>query len=341
MQRARRLLALAVALSALAACSGDDGGEEASTDSSTAPTTTAPPVTLPTPEPADPVRVPVAERVESRFEIIGGPDWLAEADGSLWVKVDDGRVVRIDPATNQVVAEIQAGSDSEICQGIGAGDGEVWTCDEQDIVRIDPATNEVAARVAVDKFYDSGQIPVAFNHAWVLADDGSVLVGVRDDAVDVEIDLGVRCIGIAAGEDALWAACLEDGTAIRIDPETGEVTDRIPGLEGARFISVDAGNVWVGYSGGVAVIDAATTEVVGVTDGPLAQSGSLAASDGGVWVRRPGSLRRVDEDLEVVEEVVIPEESGGSVIVAFGSIWTSAYDDAVVYRLDCGSTPCS
>ncbi len=42
-----------------------------------------------------------------------------------------------------------------------------------------------------------------------------------------------------------------------------------------------------------------------------------------------------------MEEVTIPEESAGSVRVAFGSVWTSAYDDAVVYRLDCGSVPCT
>ncbi len=74
-------------------------------------------MTLPAPVPADPVVVPVSERTEARFDIIGGPDWLTEADGSLWVKVDDGRVVRIDPATNEVEAEIQAGSDTRDLPG--------------------------------------------------------------------------------------------------------------------------------------------------------------------------------------------------------------------------------
>lgn len=341
MHRALCRSVVALLLCGVAACGADDGADELSTSTSRAPTTTAPPVALPPPEPADPVLVPLDDRVEARFDVIGGPDWLAEADGSLWVKADDGRVVRLDPATNEIQAEIQAGSDTETCQGLGAGAGDVWTCDERDLVRIDPMTNGVAATVPVDKFYDSGQIPVAFDHAWVLAGDGSTLVGVRDDAVDVEHDLGVRCTGIAADEVALWAACIEDGTAIRIDPETGEVTDRIQGLEGARIVSVGFGNVWVGYSGGVALIDGGTTEVVGVAEAPVAQSTGLFASEGGAWVRTPGSLRRIQDDLDVVEEVTVPEESSGSVLVAFDSVWTSAFDDAVVYRLGCGSGPCT
>lgn len=341
MARALRPFVVVVLVALIASCGGDDGGETSSPPPSTVPSTTAAPVTLPPPAAADPLVVPVADRTEARFDIIGGPDWLAATDDALWVKVDDGRVVRLDPTTNEVLAEIQAGSDSEICQGIGAGDGELWTCDERDLVRIDPATNEVAARVPVDKSYDSGQIPVAFDHAWVLADDGSVLVGVADDAVDVEFDLGVRCTGIAAGDEALWAACIEDGTVIRIDPATGEVTQRIQGLDEARVISAEGGNVWAGYSGGVALIDAATAAVVGVADAPTGQSGGVFASEGGVWVRTPGELRRVDEDLQVVEEVTVPEESGGSVLVAFGSVWTSAYDDAVVYRLSCGREACT
>lgn len=342
MVRAARPVLIPVLVALVASCGGDDGGETSSaTAPRTVPSTTVAPVTLPALATADPAVVPVAGRTEARFDIIGGPDWLAATDDALWVKADDGRVVRLDPTTNESVAEVQAGSDSEICQGIGAGDGELWTCDERDLVRIDPATNEVVATVPVDKFYDSGQIPVAFDHAWALADDGSVLVGVADDAVDVEFDLGVRCTGITAGDDALWAACIEDGTVIRIDPATGEVTQRIEGLDDARVISAEGGDVWVGYSGGVALIDATTAAVVGVADAPTGQSGSVFASATGVWVRTPGELRRVEEDLEVVEEIAFPEESGGSVLVAFGSVWTSAYDDAVVYRLSCGRGACT
>lgn len=117
--------------------------------------------------------------------------------------------------------------------------------------------DHLAATVELNKFDDQGHVPVAFGRAWVLVDDANRLVGVADDAsdVDVEIDLDTRCIQLATSED--------------------------------------------------------------------------------VWVRTGGRfLRRVDADtMEVVEDLEAPEASGGSVLVAYDSVWATAYDDAVLYRV--------
>ena len=37
--------------------------------------------------------------------------------------------------------------------------------------------------------------------------------------------------------------------------------------------------------------------------------------------------------MEVVEELHAPEVSGDFVLVASDSVWTTAYDDAVLYRV--------
>ena len=116
MVRAGRPVVILALVALMASCGGDAGGETSSaTAPSTVPSTTVAPATLPAPVAADPTVVPVADRTEARFDIIGGPDWLAATDDALWVKGDDGRLVRLDPTTNEVVAEIQAGSDSEVC----------------------------------------------------------------------------------------------------------------------------------------------------------------------------------------------------------------------------------
>jgi DNA-binding beta-propeller fold protein YncE len=210
----------------------------------------------------------------------------------------------------------------------------VWSCSDRDIVRIDPATNEVAATVAVGKGTDQGEIPVAFDRAWVLTGDGSSLVGVADDAVVSEIDLGTRCTELTASETAIWAACPIDGIAVAVDPDAKVVTARVEGLTDVRSISA-AADVWVGFRGGLVRIDDVTGEVTGTADAPSGLSGDVEATDTAVWVRTGGRfLRQVNpQTLQVVEELTAPEASGGSVLAAFDSVWATAYDDNVLYRL--------
>jgi DNA-binding beta-propeller fold protein YncE len=297
-------------------------------------TTTVSSVTtqLPATVRADVEATPIDARVTKRLVMAGGPDWLAASAGSLWVKQDDGTVVRIDPRDSTEIASIAVAE--ELCQGIGADDEAVWSCTDGGVVRIDPATNKVAATVNVDKASDQGQIPVAFGRAWVLVGDGGKLAGIARDTVDVMIDLGTRCTELAASAEALWAVCPADGMALRIDPASATVTARIPGLADAQTIAV-AGHVWAGFAGGLARIDAASARVTGVADAAPGFGGGLTATPDDVWVRTAGRfLRRVDaETMAVLEELHAPEGSGGSVVTAYDSVWATAYDDAVLYRI--------
>ena len=91
----------------------------------------------------------------------------------------------------------------------------------------------------MDKIADQGQIPVAFGQAWVLTGDGTTLVGIAEDAVGTEIDLGTRCTELTASETAIWAACPIDGVAVAVDPEHEAVSTRVDGLTDARQISAN------------------------------------------------------------------------------------------------------
>jgi hypothetical protein len=108
---------------------------------------------------------PIEPRVEVRLDVPGEPDWMAAGAGSVWVKTADGYVQCIDPATNQVAANIEV----------------------PPYGRLPPATG--------------------WARAWVLTGDGSTLVGIAEDAVVTEIDLGTRCTELTASGTAIWAAC--------------------------------------------------------------------------------------------------------------------------------------
>jgi hypothetical protein len=55
-----------------------------------------------------------------------------------------------------------------------------------------------------------------------------------------------------------------------------------------------------------------------------------------VWVRGGEFLQRVDAESFEVEQIRAPEQGGGEALVAFGSVWATAYDEATLYRLSPG-----
>jgi len=202
------------------------------------------------------------------------------------------------------------------------------------VVRIDPQTNKVAATVGVGKFSDQGHIPVAFGHAWLLTGDGSRLVGITHDAVDVTVDLGVRCNDLTTTVTSIWASCLTEDQVLRVDPVAHQVTRRVTGLDTARLVSGSGGTVWAAFHGGLARIDEATGRVETVAGVYLGPQAGLFADADGVWVRDQGLfLTRVDNAGQVVDEFSVKEQSGGSALVAFGALWATAYDDYVLYRI--------
>ena len=71
-----------------------------------------------------------------------------------------------------------------------------------------------------------------------------------------------------------------------------------------------------------------------MTAGP---EGDLAATDTAVWVRQPeGFLLRIDPatDQVAARYDIDPVPSGGSLLVTDDAVWTSAFDDNVVYKID-------
>ncbi len=294
------------------------------------------------PTPIEPVApVPLEDRIEHRFDLSGDPDELVAGTDAMWVKRASGLVDRIDPSTNEVVFSVEValpGSDGRNCTGLGVGEDSVWACDGSDVERIDPATGDTVAQLPVGKTSDQFRIPVAEGHAWVLTGDGSTLVGIGEDnnRVDVEIDLGTRCSDVTAVADGtLWLACIVDDVVVRVDLASRQVTHRLGGFTNPRWISA-AEAVWVSFDGGLARIDPASVEVTGaIAASAGGLGGAIAATEDAIWIRSPDPfLRRVDPaTLDVVEEIATPSTAYGFVTFAFGSVWASAPDDQVIYRI--------
>jgi hypothetical protein len=108
---------------------------------------------------------------------------MAAASDAIWVSTGSPKVVRIDPATNQIAGEVPI----EVSGGPGSvavGPSGVWVSldspqpEARGLALIDPATNTVRATV-----------PVPLGIDWIVTDATSLWFVSIDDASVTRIDL--------------------------------------------------------------------------------------------------------------------------------------------------------
>ena len=274
-----------------------------------------------------------------------GPDWMVSAFDSLWVKLDSGGVVRIDPATGKVIAEI-GGSDEPVqsaCQGIGASDDVVWSCPrEGSIERIDPAANSVAETIRLKKLPDQGRLVSAAGYLWLLGPTGKQLTGIdlTTGKSGAEIPLPIVCADLAADGTTLWLTCPQEDSLLKVDAEAKDVAGNLE-LPGATNVAV-ADDVWVGFDEGIAQVDPDSSvpgapEVVAVYEVYPQFQGSLFATPDAVWAREADGhfLTRIDPKAqEITHTIEAPKlPSGGDVVVIGDTVWATAFDDGTLVGL--------
>lgn len=312
-----RAMAGVASIALVAVACGGSGDDSEQADSATS-----------RPAPSEP-----AEAAPVRLDL-PSPDWLAADDEFVYVKLDGGAVLRLDPETADTLGTTQIGGD--LCQGLGVGFGAVWSCRGTDIVRIDPSTDEVVATIPVGKAAEQGNLVAGFGRLWVLVGDGSELVGI-DPATNLAgapIPLGVRGTDVAVDDEHVWVTSGPDDVVVRVDPASGAVEGQVDGLSDPRVIDATAA-LWVGAAGSTVRIDPDTLRVTATVPHGPGREGAIAADDNDLWVRSADRfLVRVDAtDATIVDEIVEDLDSGGDVLVAFGAVWATAYDDATLIRL--------
>ena len=295
-------------------------------------------------DPSAPVSVVPQTRWMVDSVDLGYPDGLAAMDGAVFVKTDDGKVARIDPETGKVVAQAKidtAKDAAHYCQGIGSDGETLWACSagdaSTDVVRLDPATLEVTATAKVDKVFDQYALSVVDGTLWVLTGAGDRLTGVdTSTGKQTTVPLGRRCFQLSASARRVYLTCLLDDEVIAVDARTGKVLAHTE-VPHPTNVSVSGDDVWVSGSAGLVRLDPdlqPRASYPGLTAGP---EGDLAATDTAVWVRQPeGFLLRIDPatDQVAARYDIDPVPSGGSLLVTDDAVWTSAFDDNVVYKID-------
>lgn len=182
--------------------------------------------------------------------------------------------------------------------------------------------------------FDPGHLVFADGRIWVLTSEGDRLFGIdtATNEIGPEIELPTTCSELGPGADTVWAICPGSNTVVAVDVAAGSVKGELE-LDGPSTAYGSGTDVWVGYQGGLARVDAESLEQVARVENPA--QGEVVVDAGRVWVRTvDGFVHRLDEQAHTVEERIAPDPlSGGSLLVADGSLWTTAYDDNVLLRL--------
>ena len=108
--------------------------------------------------------VPIAE--QARY---GGPQGVAVGGGAVWAQGARGGLFKVDPATNEVVAERDLGGDST--SDLAAYGGAVWIAAQVSVgtrlYRVDPRTARIVAS-------EHGPDPSEGGYGWLVAGGGYV-----------------------------------------------------------------------------------------------------------------------------------------------------------------------
>lgn len=225
--------------------------------------------------------------------------------GAVWTATcTTPGLVRIDPATNKVSAQLKlkVPSDLDGEASIAVGGGYVWLvldgpdCSACRVAQIEPTALRVVR-----------QIPVSEGSAGVRFGEGAVWVTNPYDATVTEIDerrhtpgrvsrVGAQPRFLAVGEGAVWTLNQADGDVSRLDPDTGKST------------TID-----LGFAG---------------------PGGDLTSGGGWIWARGSNHLlARIDPRTDEVAEIYGPASGSGAVVVGFGAVWFSAHDIGTVWRM--------
>jgi virginiamycin B lyase len=283
-----------------------------------------------------------------------GPGAPATGFGAVWVpNSGDGTLVRIDPATNRVVARTPYSPPSragDFYDSAAVGHGSVWVSSDQHglVARIDPATNRVVATIAVHS--RPAEVTVTADAVWT-AHFLSAAATRIDAATNLatERDVSPASLTGAAGDGStIWLLSTSPQAVIRLDSGGRELArvDVTPSRAIKRsflrawWLAAGEGAIWATHPDYDVVgrIDPSSGRVAVTIPVTLGRLFGVAAGGGSAWAVTDRALLRIDlRTNRVVGAARLPVggDSGFTGVAAGeGGVWATGYDRGELYRMN-------
>jgi hypothetical protein len=272
-----------------------------------------------------------APKAVERLAVAGSLGPVVSAFGSVWAVDPVGRLIRLDPATREVLGSLEIPERT----AVAVGGGSMWVGDaETELLRIDPRTGRIVARIPWRT--PGGEQFVAFDllfagrYAWALGPDGLLRIDLRRNVADraVPLETGGLIRGAALRDGSLFVIGRDD-RLLRLDARTGARlgATRVnwpvqAGLGADRGVTL----TWTMIDGRLARVDLATGRELWVrTVG--GRPGWWTAAGQYVWVHvstghgRDHVVRLDARTGRVLGKVQLPDLGVTTMTVANGQLW--------------------
>jgi YVTN family beta-propeller protein len=294
----------------------------------------------------------------ARIDVGLNPYAIAAGAGAVWVPNNgDGTLMRVDPATNQVVATLQIGASPSGIPGTltsdlfpsmtaAASDTAVWvsrvvaTDDSvaSAVLEIDPTTNTIAREISLPAQPTS--LALDDETLWITAKAHDTLIRLDTRTGQIVATVAIaQPEFLAVGEGAVWVTSAGSNAIVRIDPDTNQISATILVDAAPLSLAVGAGAVWTttrdsrSLSGALVRIDADALQISASIS--LLNPSYLTFGAGAVWVVRGGAgVVRLDPATNQAAAVVTISCEPGTLTASQEAIWAVDYCSKRLVRID-------
>jgi virginiamycin B lyase len=274
------------------------------------------------------------------MKIGGTADWVLVTENAVWVaSTKPFAVVRIDPATNKIVASIKI--PAEACSGLASGFRSIWApiCGKQPaLVRIDAAKNAISSILPITPAEPEGGIAASDDSVWLVTDQNGTLVRIdpSTNTVRQKIPIPPGSYNPIFSDGIVWISRVEKNVLTAVDASSGKVVESIPVGPRPRFLTAGGGSVWTLNQGDgtVSRVDKKSRQVIAtIRVGIPGTGGDIDYGADSVWPTVfEVPLSRIDAKTNHVERQWIGK-GGDSLRFGFESLWITDYKKGLLSRI--------
>lgn len=274
------------------------------------------------------------------IKIGGTADWVLVTEDAVWAAgAKPYAVVRIDPATNKIVASIKISG--EACSGLAFGFGSVWApiCGEKPaLARIDATKNAISATLSVAPAGPEGGIATSGDSVWLVTDAKGTLARIdpSTNSVRQKISIPPGSYNPIFSGGVVWITGVETNVLTAVDAASAKVLESIPVGPKPRFLTAGAGSIWTLNQGDGTVtrIDEKSRKLIAtIPVGIPGAGGDIDYGADSVWPTVfDVPLSRIDAPTNrVVKQWV--GKGGDSLRFGFNSLWLTDYKKGLLLRI--------